>query len=298
MSKAPPTIFLAGPTASGKSDVALHLASMLDAEIVSADAYQVYRGMKILTAAPDPQVNGVDIPHHMIGIIPPSQPWNASDHYRMAAGIIDEIHKRGKTALVVGGSGLYLKFLTHGISEAPPADEGLRRSFADRELPDLIEELTKLDPEGAALTNHQNRRYVERNLEIVILGGKPLSYWKENWQHEPNGPGWVLDWEVDELDARIAMRAEAMIRNGVLEEVAALGECSPTAERTLGLVQIRSCLSGEIDQTGCIRQLALVTRQYAKRQRTWLRREKWMRKLHAGTLSASYDLATQVKESL
>lgn len=299
MNEGPGTLFLAGPTGSGKSELALHLAAMLDAEIVGADAYQVYKGMSILTAAPKATVSdGMDIPHHMIGIIPVSQEWNASDHYRMASKIIADIHNRGKKALVVGGSGLYLKFLTHGMSDAPPADEALRKRFAGQSLEELVEEFRQIDPEGAAMTNLDNRRYVERNLEIVISGGKPLSFWKTNWQKVPNGPGWVLEWDVGELDARIALRARRMVEEGVLDEVASLGTCSSTAERTLGLSQIRACLMGEIDREECVRQLALATRQYAKRQRTWLKREGWMRKLDVGSLSSFYEVATQVKLEL
>lgn len=292
------TIFLAGPTASGKSEVAKHLAVLLDAEIVSADAYQVYRGMPILTAAPDPVLDGVLIPHHLIGIIPVAQTWNASDHYRLATSVIDAIHQRGRTAIVVGGSGLYLKFLTHGMSEAPPADEELRKGFALRELPDLVDELTRRDPEGAAMTDLVNRRYVERNLEIVILGGRPLASWKSNWNREPAGPGWVIQWEPSGLEERIAGRARAMMESGVLDEVASLGPCSATAQRTLGLAEVASHLAGEIDRDECVRLLTLATRRYARRQRTWLRREKWMRKLEADRFSSSFALATQVQQAL
>lgn len=292
------TVFLAGPTASGKSELAKHLALLIDAEIVGADAYQVYRGMKILTAAPEPFLDGTPIPHHLTGIIPVQEAWNASDHYRRASVVIADIHRRGRTAIVVGGSGLYLKFLTHGMSEAPPADEELRKGFARRELADLVEELAKRDPEGAAMTDCGNRRYVERNLEIVILGGRPLASWKSNWNREPAGPGWVLDWPVPALDERIAMRSRAMMDAGVLEEVAALGPCSATAERALGLAEVRSRLAGDIDRDECVRQITLATRRYAKRQRTWLRREQWMRKLEADPLSASFDLATQVQKAL
>lgn len=296
MNNPPPVVFVAGPTASGKSALALHLALMLDAEVVSADAYQVYQGMPVLTAAPETVIDGVEIPHHMIGVVPVSQSWNASDHYRMASAIIQDIRNRGKRVVVVGGSGLYLKFLTHGMSEAPPADEGLRKSFARRELADMIEELRSLDPEGAAMTDCDNRRYVERNLEIVLLGGKPLAYWKNNWQREPNGPGWALNWNVDELDKRIALRAAHMIENGVVDEVARLGPCSPTAERTLGLRQVKDCLAGAMTRDECTAQIALATRQYAKRQRTWLRREKWFNNLEVNSLSSFYDLAAQVKK--
>lgn len=276
----PSTLFLAGPTGSGKSAVAVELADMLGAEIVSSDAYQVYRELPILTAAPSPE-DQARIPHHMVSIIPVQMPWDATEHYHRAMRCMEDIHARGKTAIVTGGSGLYFKFLSHGMSEAPPGDASLRASFADYSTEELYARLTSLDPEGAAVTNSSNRRYVERNLEIVLAGGKPLSFWKQNWLKPPRGPGWVITREVPELDGRIALRAARMMQEGAVEEVSRLGSCSATAERTLGLALIRSLLRGEISQEDCQAQLALATRQYAKRQRTWLKREHWLRELPA-----------------
>lgn len=286
----PSTLFLAGPTGSGKSTVAVELADMLGAEIVSSDAYQVYRELPILTAAPSPE-DQVRIPHHMVSIIPVQMPWDATEHYHRAMRCMEDIHARGKTAIVTGGSGLYFKFLSHGMSEAPPGDASLRASFADYSTEELYARLTSLDPEGAAVTNSSNRRYVERNLEIVLAGGKPLSFWKQNWLKPPRGPGWVITREVPELDGRIALRAARMMQEGAVEEVSRLGSCSATAERTLGLALIRSLLRGEISQEDCQAQLALATRQYAKRQRTWLKREHWLRELPAAPSISPRELA-------
>ena len=122
------TLFLAGPTGSGKSAVAVELAEMLDAEIVSSDAYQVYRELPILTAAPSP-ADRERVPHHMVSIIPVQKNWNATEHYHRAMRCMEEIHARGKIAIVTGGSGLYFKFLSHGLSEAPPGDAALRAAF-------------------------------------------------------------------------------------------------------------------------------------------------------------------------
>lgn len=286
----PSTLFLAGPTGSGKSTVAVELADMLGAEIVSSDAYQVYRELPILTAAPSPE-DQVRIPHHMVSIIPVQMPWDATEHYHRAMRCMEDIHARGKTAIVTGGSGLYFKFLSHGMSEAPPGDASLRASFADYSTEELYARLTSLDPEGAAVTNSSNRRYVERNLEIILAGGKPLSFWKQNWLKPPRGPGWVITREVPELDGRIALRAARMMQEGAVEEVSRLGSCSATAERTLGLALIRSLLRGEISQEDCQAQLALATRQYAKRQRTWLKREHWLRELPAAPSISPRELA-------
>lgn len=124
------TLFLAGPTGSGKSAVAVELAEMLDAEIVSSDAYQVYRELPILTAAPSP-ADRERVPHHMVSIIPVQKNWNATEHYHRAMRCMEEIHARGKIAIVTGGSGLYFKFLSHGLSEAPPGDGCSPRRFRE-----------------------------------------------------------------------------------------------------------------------------------------------------------------------
>ncbi len=293
----PMILFLAGPTGSGKSAVAVELAEMLDAEIVSSDAYQVYREIPILTAAPSP-ADRARIPHHMVSIIPVRMNWNATEHYHRAMQCVKDIHARGKTAIITGGSGLYFKFLSHGLSEAPPGDSALRAAFADYSTEELYARLASLDPEGAALTDVSNRRYVERNLEIVLAGGKPLSFWKKNWLNPPRGPGWVITREIPELDGRIARRAARMMREGAVEEAASLGSCSATAERTLGLALIRSMLRGEITRESCQTRLALATRQYAKRQRTWLKREQWLRELPASPSDSPRNLAERIMREL
>lgn len=297
MTPIPSTLFLAGPTGSGKSSVAVELAEMQGAEIVSSDAYQVYREIPVLTAAPSPEERQ-RVPHHMISIIPVTAPWDATEHYHRATECIRSIHARGKTAIVTGGSGLYFKFLSHGMSEAPPGDPALRSSFAACSTEDLYARLTSLDPEGAAGTDPSNRRYVERNLEIVLAGGKPLSFWKQNWLNPPLGPGWVITRDVPELDRRIALRAAHMMQEGAVEEVAALGPCSATAERTLGLQLIRGLLRGETGRETCQTQLALATRQYAKRQRTWLKRETWLRELPAAGMDSPRELAERLMQEL
>lgn len=291
------TLFIAGPTGSGKSAVAVELADMLGAEIVSSDAYQVYREIPVLTAAPSPE-DQARIPHHMVSIIPVQMPWDATEHYHWAMRCVEDIHARGKTAIITGGSGLYFKFLSHGMSEAPPGDSALRATFVAYSTEDLYARLSALDPEGAATTSPSNRRYVERNLEIVIAGGKPLSFWKQNWLKPPRGPGWTITREVPELDGRIALRAARMMQEGAVEEVERLSPCSATAERTLGLMLIRSMLRGEITRETCQAQLALTTRQYAKRQRTWLKREQWLRELPANGQSSARELAEHILTDL
>lgn len=270
-------IFVLGPTGSGKSAAAVELAEKLgNAEIISADAYQVYRGMPIITAAPT-QEELSRIPHHLVGFLNPTEENDAATHARRAGECIRRLQEAGKRPIITGGSGLYVKFISHGISPAPPSDPALRAELSKLPPEELVRRLQEADPEGAAATNLQNPRYVERNLEIVLLGGKPLSYWRNNWQ-QPIGRGYVITRAVEELDARIAARAERMLQEGAIEEVAALDPTalSPTAAKTLGLPQVLEHLAGRISRADLAAAIALATRQYAKRQRTWLRREKWL----------------------
>ena len=270
-------IFILGATGSGKSALAVELAERLgNAEIISADAYQVYRSMPLLTAAPEPDLLR-RIPHHLIGFMDVSENNDAAKHARRALEIIRQIHARGHRVIITGGSGLYVKFLSHGISPAPPSDPQLRRELEDVPLAEAVRRLQELDPEGASRTNLQNPRYVRRNLEIVLAGGKPLSYWQRNWNHPPLGPGFLLVRDTAELDSRIARRTHDMILAGVIDEVRALPtEISHTAQQTLGLSLVRSFLADEISLPELESSLALATRRYAKRQRTWLRRESWL----------------------
>ena len=285
-------IFILGPTGCGKSAVAVQLAQRIGkAEIISADAYQVYRAMPILTAAPSvAEMDGV--PHHLIGTLDVAENNDAATHARHAQACIADIQARGATPIITGGSGLYVKFISHGISPAPPSDPALREELTALPLEEAVRRLQEADPEGAAATDLQNPRYVVRNLEIVLLGGKPLSYWRNNWQPEAIGPGFSLQREVAELDGRIAARARHMLSHGAIEEVAALpAVLSPTAEKTLGLSLIRDHLAGTTSRAELEATLALTTRQYAKRQRTWLRREPWATPI-AATATAAADIAT------
>lgn len=290
----PQPIFILGPTGCGKSAVAVQLARRLGkAEIISADAYQVYRAMPILTAAPSVQeMDGV--PHHLIGTLDVAENNDAATHARRAQACIAAIQARGATPIITGGSGLYVKFISHGISPAPPSDPALREELTALPLEETVRRLQEADPEGAANTDLHNPRYVVRNLEIVLLGGKPLSYWRNNWQPDAIGSGFCLQREVAELDARIAARARHMLSHGAIEEVAALPPVlSPTAEKTLGLSLIREHLAGSTTRAELEAALALTTRQYAKRQRTWLRREPWATPIAAGATVVA-DIAAQL----
>ncbi len=294
-------LFLLGPTGCGKSAVAVALAERLGAEIISADAYQVYRGLEVLTAAPSTEERR-RVPHHLVACLNPTEAQDAATHARRAGDCLADIAARGKQALITGGSGLYVKFISHGISPAPPSDPALRAELSRLPLAELVRCLQEADPEGAAATDLQNPRYVARNLEIVLCGGKPLSCWRGNWQPEAIGPGFVLTRDTAELDARIARRARQMLAEGAIDEVAALNTCgqplSATAEKTLGLSLIREHLAGKLSRAELEQALALATRQYAKRQRTWLRREQWLQPIAVGAGDSAESLADTIAQRL
>lgn len=288
-------VFILGPTGSGKSAVAVELAELLgNAEIISTDAYQVYKRMPIITAAPTLEEKS-RVKHHLVGFMEPTENNDAAEHARRAGQISATLREGGMLPVHTGGSGLYVKFITHGISPAPPSDAALRAELEAHSLDELVTRFKNLDAEGAALTDLQNKRYVVRNLEIVILGGKPLSYWRNNWV-EPAGLGFCIVRDTDKLDARIACRAEQMLRDGAIEEVAALEGTvlSITASKTLGLSQVQDYLQGRLTRSELASAIALATRQYAKRQRTWLRREKWLTPIYAGAGDTPRMLAERI----
>lgn len=292
-------LFILGPTGSGKSAVAVELAEILgNTEIISADAYQVYKGMPIITAAPSFEELS-RVKHHLVGFMDPTENNDAAEHARRAGFIIERLQKGGMPPVLTGGSGLYVKFISHGISPAPPSDPVLREELNALSLEEAVCKLQEADPEGAANTDLHNQRYVVRNLEIVLLGGKPLSYWKNNWQ-EPAGPGFCIVRDTEELDARIARRAEQMLRDGAIEEVAALEALtlSTTASKTLGLSQVQDYLKGRLTRSELVSAISLATRQYAKRQRTWLRREKWLTPVEVKAGETAREVAERIAQQL
>src|SRR5213083_1811417 len=165
-------LFIGGPTATGKSELAADVARDIDAEIVSADAFQIYRGLDLLTAKPDASTLG-KAPHHLIGTTPLHEEMNAEKYRRAASRVIDQIHSRGKPVIVVGGSGLYIKALAHGLAVAPESDPKLRAQLNAMSLDELRSQLTELDAESARKIDTKNRRRLARALEICLLTGKP-----------------------------------------------------------------------------------------------------------------------------
>jgi tRNA dimethylallyltransferase len=266
--------FIVGPTATGKSELAADVAHEIGAEIVSADAFQIYRGFDLLTAKPD-RSTLAKAPHHLIGIVPLTEEMNAEKFRRLALRAVDEINSRGTLAIVVGGSGLYIKSMTHGLAPLPESDPQLREKLNAMSLDDLRSQLVEVDPETARKIDLKNRRRVIRALEICSLTGKPVSVQRlcEGASHSVAATGVFVFRDRQELYERINQRVEMMFERGVIEEVRTFGEISQTASQMIGLREIRELLAGKKSLPQCIAEIQQATRRYAKRQLTWFRRQ-------------------------
>jgi tRNA dimethylallyltransferase len=266
--------FIVGPTATGKSELAADVAYAIGAEIVSADAFQIYRGLDLLMAKPESPMLA-KAPHHLIGTVALTEEMNAEKYRGAAMRAIEEINLRGKLAIVVGGSGLYIKALTHGLAPLPESDPELREKLNAMSLDDLRSQLAERDPETARKIDLKNRRRVIRALEICSLTGKPVSAQRlcEGASQSEAGTGVFVFRDRQELYERINQRVEMMFERGVIEEMRTAGEISQTASQMIGLREIRELLAGKKSIPQCIEEIQQATRRYAKRQLTWFRRQ-------------------------
>jgi tRNA dimethylallyltransferase len=266
--------FIVGPTATGKSELAADVAHEIGAEIVSADAFQIYRGLDLLTAKPESPTLA-KAPHHLIGTSPLIEEMNAEKYRRTAMRAIEEINLRGNLAFVVGGSGLYIKALTHGLAPLPESDPELREKLNAMSLDDLRSQLVEVDPETARKIDLKNRRRVVRALEICSLTGKPVSAQRlcEGASHSEAATGVFVFRDRNELYERINQRVEMLFERGVIEEVRTARKTSATASQMIGLREIRELLAGKKSLPQCIAEIQQATRRYAKRQLTWFRRQ-------------------------
>lgn len=264
--------FIVGPTATGKSELAAEVARKLGAEIISADAFQIYRGLDLLTAQPD-RSTLARARHHLISSVPLNEEMNVEKYRATAEAAIQDIHSRGKPVIVVGGSGLYIKALTHGLAKLPEADWELRETLEHATIEELFRSLSALDPAGATQIDRQNRRRLVRAVEVCLLSRKPFSAQRTEWNASLPTNGVLLYRDRAELYARINQRVEQMFEAGVVEEVRALKGVGATAEKALGLAEIRALLAGEISEAECIAKIQQATRRYAKRQLTWFQRQ-------------------------
>ncbi len=282
---------MAGPTGVGKSLFAVELATRLNGEILGADAYQVYAGLPLLTAQPGPEL--LDrVPHHLIGTLPVSETFDAARFVTLAREKIAEISARGKLPILVGGSGLYLKALTHGLAELPTPEPALRAELAALPLDELQRRLDALDPTARAMVDFNNPRRVSRALEIALLTGRSAADLRKEWSHRetPDYSGLLLLRSREELNARITENVSQMFAQGVIEEIRPLENLSTTAAMAIGLRDIQAHLRGEKNRAECEETIVLATRRYAKRQLTWFRNQFNFRPIDLTGLTHGHDL--------
>ena len=276
--------FVVGPTATGKSEIAADVATEVGAEIVSADAFQIYRGLDLLTAKPETGTLA-KVPHHLIGTMSILDKMSAAKFRERALMAISEIHSRSKLAIMVGGSGLYIKALTHGLSSGPAADPALRARLNELSLHDLQNKLLGLDPEAASKVDLKNRRRLVRAIEIHLLSRQIPSGHRTEWTRDVPSSGVFVFRERDELYDRINRRVEAMFENGVIEEARNASAMSETASKMIGLREIRELLDGKMSILQCVAAIQQATRRYAKRQLTWFRQQTNFQPLNLSLLS-------------
>lgn len=277
----PAPLYLCGPLASGKSALAISLCLELDGEVVNADPFQAYRGLEILSGSPS-QETRAKAPHHLYGVLEPTVVCDPLAFREMVVPVIADIQARGKRPIVVGGSGVYLKLLTHGPSSIPERDDALRAKLAERTSEDLAAELHELDPEGAAATDLKNRRYLNRALEICLLTGQKMSVLKaeqfKKFDEITKGlQGLYLLWDNDNSKQRISSRTMQILEKGGIDEVDELLEAaSATCRKIIGFSEIEEHLAGKLTLKECHKGFHTSTRRSAKRQRAWMKKEAWL----------------------
>jgi tRNA dimethylallyltransferase len=273
-------IFIAGPTAAGKSEIALALAEQLGGEIISADSMQVYRGLDIGTAKPSP-AERARVPHHLIDICDLTEAFDAAQFIRLAQKAVAEIQSRGRVPVFCGGTGLYFKALLSGLGEAPSANPELRDELEAASFESLLGELRERDPEAYEKIDKQNPRRVIRAVEVIRLTGKKFSEQRAEWKAEGGKRKaenfFCINRPPADLHARINARVDEMFRRGLVDETRGLLrhglEQNKTAMQAIGYRQVVEHLRGERNLAETIEQVKIRTRQFAKRQLTWFRRQ-------------------------
>jgi tRNA dimethylallyltransferase len=299
----PKLVIVLGPTAVGKSEIALKLALEMNGEIINADSQQVYRQMDIGTAKPSREECEA-VPHHLINIVDPDQEFNVARYLELATASIHDIQKKGKQAIVCGGTGLYIKALTRGLFVGPAQDPGIRAALTleaqTNGLRPLYDRLAGVDPSSTSWIHPHDRQRIIRALEVYESTGKPMSEWqKEHGFNE--GPFATLKIglyrERAELYNLIDQRCNGMIDKGLVDEVKGLREKGYSLDlkplRSVGYRHAGLFLTGQMGFEEAVFLMKRDTRRLAKRQLTWFRSDREIRWFHPQTEWAEIRLATQ-----
>ena len=274
-------ICIAGPTASGKTALSIALAKELDGEIVSCDSMQVYRRMDIGTAKPTMEERA-GIVHHMLDVAEPEEDFSVSRYCAMADPIVEDILSRGKTAIIVGGTGLYMDSLIRGNDFAPFPATGVREALEARPIAEIFAELSEIDPEAAARLHLSDKKRIIRAMEVFLETGITITEHNRRTQAIPPKyqPVWFAleDKNRADLYARIDARVTQMLQDGLVEEIQTLLAsgipAKATAMQAIGYKEFVAALQGHISIAEAADQVRQSSRHYAKRQLTWFRRNK------------------------
>src|ERR1043166_2331708 len=284
-------VLLAGPTAVGKSEIVLLLAKKIGGEIISVDSMQVYRGLDIGTAKPSLE-DRARVPHHLINVVSLTEEFDAAKFVALARQAVKEIQSRGHVPILCGGTGLYFRAFLEGLGTTPPADAALRATLEATPLPELLRELAERDSATYQAIDRENPRRVIRAIEVIRLTGKPFSEQRADWTAERRmrnaesantGQFFALSRSREDLRMRIEKRVEAMFERGLLNETRELLKRglaeNKTAMQALGYRQVVEHLRAECSLAETIELVKIRTRQFAKRQMTWFKKQpgiKWI----------------------
>lgn len=277
-------IVITGPTASGKSMIALELCARIGGELVSCDSMQLYRGMDIGTAKPTDEERSM-VRHHMIDVLDPGEPCSAAAYREMAKTVLDALFMDGAQPVLCGGTGLYINALTKPLGFSGEGDPALRAELARQSPEELYRQLERIDPQSAKRLHANDVRRVIRAIEVFHVSGRTLTEQMRADQERTadySARLFALEWPRDVLYARIDRRVDDMVERGLIGEVRSLLDAGlapgSTAMQAIGYKEIASALSGEIgDMRQAIEQIKQRTRNYAKRQLTWFRRDERVR---------------------
>lgn len=306
----PPAVFLMGPTASGKTDIAVDLLQQFPFEIISVDSAMVYRGMDIGTAKPDAALLA-RAPHRLLDIRDPAEPYSAADFRNDALREMAEITRQGRIPLLVGGSMLYFRALEQGLSDMPAADPDVRarleQEAGEQGWQALHERLAVIDPQAAARIHANDPQRIQRALEVYELTGEPISAFHERGRNSDLRYDLIklvlASADREWMQARIETRFREMLAAGFVDEVRRLYDrgdldAGLPAIRAVGYRQVWAHLAGQVDYDGMVDQAIIATRQYAKRQLTWLRSEAGVRWFDAEKLSVNQAIHDFLQDRL
>lgn len=299
------TVFVAGATASGKTELAIKLAQRFDGEIVSADSMQIYKGIHIASAAPDTEeMQG--IPHYMLEFLNPDDSFSVAEYVEKARAYIKDIARRGKLPIVAGGTGLYINSLADNISYIEEKTDiklrrGLEERFEEIGAEQMLNELKEIDPETAGRLHSNDKKRIIRAFEVYRLTGKTIT---EQNKLSKQGDAFIDPCIIEityrdreKLYDRINRRVDKMLRSGLAEEArAALQNTAGGAYQAIGHKELEGYISGEMSLKEAAEKLKMQTRRYAKRQLTWFRRDDRINRIYADETEDVFSAAEKITE--